>query len=122
MPSALRSVTRKSSSGKGAVGETIAMDETRVEQIARIIYANVHHLMRVTGTEAQSAYEAAAKSIIAKARPTDPGEDKVEAVAKLLWNRLARGHDFAEFTDAARATIAAMGHTPPSGEERELAI
>jgi hypothetical protein len=36
-----------------------------VEEVARMIYASVHHLMRVTGTDAQNAYESAARSIIA---------------------------------------------------------
>jgi Lar family restriction alleviation protein len=34
------------------------------EVVVQKIYANLHHLMRVTGAEAQTAYETAARSII----------------------------------------------------------
>jgi hypothetical protein len=42
-------------------------------EIARIIYATLHHKMAVNGTEAQSLYEQAARSILAALRPTDTG-------------------------------------------------
>jgi hypothetical protein len=70
-------------------------------------------------------------------RPTDPGEDKVEAVAKMLFGALEDLADAVRSADsrlqpkltealaeadyaliqAKRAAIAAMGHTPPSGED-----
>jgi hypothetical protein len=78
------------------------------------------------------------------ARPTDPGEDKVEAVALIgrlsdclrelvavvrgecpsLLNEDSGGDakldiEIDEALEDARAAIAAMGHTPPSGEDGE---
>jgi hypothetical protein len=41
-----------------------ATDEGLVERVARRVYANVHHLMHVTGIEAQQAYEQAATSML----------------------------------------------------------
>jgi hypothetical protein len=35
-----------------------------VERVTKRIYANPHHLMRVTGSEAQAAYEQTAKAVI----------------------------------------------------------
>jgi hypothetical protein len=35
------------------------------EQVARIVYATLHHLMRVNGTEAQNAYERVADGVLA---------------------------------------------------------
>jgi hypothetical protein len=64
-------------------------------------------------------------------RPTAPGEDKVEAVAKAVrrarFERNGKGKAYdpelplheTELLDA-RAAITAMGHTPPSGEDGEL--
>jgi hypothetical protein len=77
-------------------------------------------------------------------RPTDPGEDKVEAVALIgrlsdclrelvavvrgecpsLLNEDSGGDakldiEIDEALEDARAAIAAMGHTPPSGEDGE---
>lgn len=46
-----------------------APDGGERERVARIIYATLHHLMRVSGTEAQTAYESAAGSILAALRP-----------------------------------------------------
>lgn len=40
------------------------MDELR-KKIAREIYATLHHLMRVTGTEAQAAYDRSSDNILA---------------------------------------------------------
>jgi hypothetical protein len=63
------------------------------------------------------------------ARPTDPGEDKVEAVdPSTVSYELQKGwhaftvakHAGADDFDALSAAIAAMGHTPPSGEDEEL--
>lgn len=44
-------------------GEPVACPDR--EAVARTIYASVHHLMRVSGLEAQAAYECAADAILA---------------------------------------------------------
>jgi hypothetical protein len=47
------------------------------EEIARMIYATLHHKMAVNGTEAQSLYESAARSILAAlgTKATDTGRE-----------------------------------------------
>ena len=44
-------------------------EDVGVEDIARVIYANLHHLMGTTGTAAQTAYEGAARAILAVLNP-----------------------------------------------------
>jgi hypothetical protein len=72
-----------------------------------------------------------AQEVARRDRPTDPGEDKVEEVAKAVrrarFERNGKGKAYdpelplheTELLDAS-AAIAAMGHTPPSGEDGDL--
>jgi hypothetical protein len=120
-----------------AGGETIAMDETRVE-LTRLLQ-QWSETVEFTTDELYLFTEALVGAVRAHlARPTDPGEDKVEAVARAIAREILEqdGHDNfnlkddlkiewldqgeVDFARVARAAIAAMGHTPPSGEDGEL--
>jgi hypothetical protein len=106
------------------------MDETRVE-LTRLLQQWSETVEFTTG-ELYLFTEALVGAVRAHlTRPTDPGEDKVEAVARALCalNFRKKGCEgefgnvddcWFAFTDEARAAIAAMGHTPPSGEDGEL--
>jgi hypothetical protein len=117
------------------------MDETRVEPI---LSGEDQRLMVRAVTRLTSIDEDTADALLRLkvrlqqlTRPTDPGEDKVEAVARAIAPRilyefdlhtLDRAADWDAHSEKDRETmrliakdaIAAMGHTPPSGEDGEL--
>jgi hypothetical protein len=103
------------------------MDETRVElpcdsgmngdavAMAEMVWTNLP--TRVPWTSLATHEKALVCHTLARlTRPTDPGEDKVEAVADIIeeCGEWCGGRSDAL---ALARTIAAMGHTPPSGED-----
>jgi len=63
----LSSLTRRDELASLTIEELRALSAppVTVEDVARVIYASLHHLMGVSGVQAQTAYETAARSIIA---------------------------------------------------------
>jgi hypothetical protein len=116
----------------GPSSTPIAMDETRVElncdhcgqpRLRHMEIAGVGRVCPASGftfSTSKGARIAALEAQLAT-RPTDPGEDKVGAVAKAISDQADRDWDTLRVRDNwmgyARAAITAMGHTPPSGED-----
>lgn len=75
--------------------------EATDDPIARAIYASLHHLMRVNGTEAQAAYESAVRAIRKALAPVKPKPFEGKYSLKALEAHLATPEGQAWFERAA---------------------